>query len=395
MPTYPDMVHFHPDQGMTNNDIAATLRVAARRNEIIIFRDTGRWSRPYIDAGHPTKPFHVKGKSSDWGPQAGLVPLNSEFSKAFQGTEVAKGQAYNRWAVARNRAIPVRLFVAPDFIAEHLMEPAGSRGNKPIDRIAYPRDGVAYFFCTKPNDEASKPGKPYVLLGKKQLDGRYEIFHFPLGMRDSAERQLFLKEGEAEPLLVLTTPGGDSLPITGDYDMFAVCPSHGQFGRDDMKMDPTLDYKPQNDSFKRTQAKALGPAGHTTTMRAQQSLSYIKAARTGEDPERGNLTPRIARLIDSLIKEMGGKFPRLHHNAESGRPSAPPLEEGMPLTTFHPRRGIGGYPFLSAVITNQSDLHSYFTAIYSGGYYPPRNAGWKMAHVKDISAAQAAFRTRF
>ena len=74
MPIYPDNSANHPDQGMTHADMQAVARVAAQRNEIIMFRDTGCWSRPFIEAGHPTKPFHVKGKSSDWGPHAGLVP---------------------------------------------------------------------------------------------------------------------------------------------------------------------------------------------------------------------------------------------------------------------------------------------------------------------------------
>src|SRR5579863_428634 len=93
MPIYQDTSHNHPDQGMTPADMQGTQLVADQRNEIIMFRDTGCWSRPYIAAGHPTKPFHVKGKSADWGPQAGLVPLNSEFSKAFAQKDIDKGIA--------------------------------------------------------------------------------------------------------------------------------------------------------------------------------------------------------------------------------------------------------------------------------------------------------------
>ena len=59
---------------------------------------------------------------------------------------------------------------------------------------------------------------------------------------------------------------------------------------------------------------------------------------------------------------MGGAYPRVHHNAESGRPFAPGAADGFPLTTFHPRRGIGGYPFLNATINDVGDLRDYFHA---------------------------------
>jgi len=115
----------------------------------------------------------------------------------------------------------------------------------------------------------------------------------------------------------------------------------------------------------------------------------INAAFTPEDPDRGNLTPRIMEVIRALVSAMGGTFPRVHHNAESGRPFAPGAEDGFPLTTFHPRRDIGGYPFLNAIINDIGDLREYFTRLYKGGYYPPRNHAWNMPSLRDDSAVKA------
>ena len=86
---------------------------------------------------------------------------------------------------------------------------------------------------------------------------------------------------------------------------------------------------------------------------------------------------------------MGGPFPRVHHNAESGRPFAPGAEDGFPVTTFHPRKGIGGYSFRNAGIDSVSDLRDYFTRLYNDGYYPPRNHAWKMGSLRDDSAIKA------
>ena len=357
---------------MTPADMLAVQDVAARRNEIIMFRDTGAWSRPYIALGHPTKPFHVKGKSSDWGPHAGLVPLNSEFSKAFSAKGIESGKKANHHAIQGNWARPIPLFISEKFMRDELLVPKGSARRKPIDRITTPRPDVMYFFCTKPNDNPALPGKPYVLFGKKASNGLYEIFSFPLDAAGASEKTLFLKESSGEPLLVMTVPGADK-PITGDYDLFAVCPSWASYGSMDRKMDPTLDDPRINASNLRTQQRAA-----TGDPVAIASLARLNAAKTPEDPDRGNLTPRILSLIGDLKSAMGGAHPRVHHNAESGRPFAPGAEDGFPLTTFHPRRGIGGYHFLNATINDVGDLREYFNRLYSGGYYPPRNRSSQM-----------------
>jgi hypothetical protein len=328
----------------------------------------------------------VKGKSSDWGPQAGLVPLNSEFSKAFSEGAIKKGIEANKHAIQGNFARPIPLFVGEDFIRTELLVRKGSAQRPPIDRVTTPRAGVMYFFCIKPNDDPNAPGKPYVLLGRKESGDKYQIFAFPLDAAKTRERELFLKESSAEPLLVMTVPGAE-LPITGDYDLFAVCPSWGSYGSKDKKMDPTLDDKRQNASVTRTEIKAqMVPRPHEIAIvqRAQQSLAKINAAKTPEDPDRGNLTPRIAELIGSLTAAMGGRFPRVHHNAESGRPFAPGAEDGFPLTTFHPRRGIGPYQFLNATINDVGDLRHYFSAIFANGYYVPRNRAWNMATLNPL-----------
>jgi hypothetical protein len=391
MPIYEDMSAEHPDQGMTPEDMDAALRTAAARDEIIMFRDTGCWSRPYIAKGHPTKPFHVKGKSSDWGPHAGLVPYNSEFSKAFNDEAIKKGFKLNKEAIAGNFARPIPLYVEEAFINKELVVPKGSRRRPPIDRITKPRPDVMYFYCTKPHDDPSKEGKRYTLFGRKGLDGRYLIHTFPLEAMGEQERTLFLRESAGEPLLVMTVPGAD-LPITGDYDLFAVCPSWGQYGSADRKMDPTLDNPKQKASNLRTQARAYAvPAPHQVAshQRATHQLNTVANAFTPEDPDRGNLTPRIFSAVQALVREMGGRFPRVHHNAESGRPFAPGAEDGFPLTTFHPRRGIAGYSFRNATINELSDLRDYFTRLYHGGYYPPRNHAWKMDAIRDDSGIRA------
>ena len=107
-----DKSYAHPRNGMTEADMRAVCRVATAYNEIIMFRSTGPWSLPWLELNFPSKSFHVKGKSSDWGPMAGFVPYRSELSKKGGLTEEEqKGiQANNEGITDHNfRKMPLRL----------------------------------------------------------------------------------------------------------------------------------------------------------------------------------------------------------------------------------------------------------------------------------------------
>src|ERR1700749_2883398 len=86
----------HSENGMTRSDMEACERTANMLNEVIIFRFTGPWSKRWLERGYPSKNFHVKGKSSDWGPHAGLVPYDGTYSKVgYDPVKAAKGTHAN------------------------------------------------------------------------------------------------------------------------------------------------------------------------------------------------------------------------------------------------------------------------------------------------------------
>jgi hypothetical protein len=65
----------------------ASAIVANALDEVIIFRATGPWSQRWIKQSYPTKNFHVTGKSSDWGTQAGFVPYSASTARSGTATE--------------------------------------------------------------------------------------------------------------------------------------------------------------------------------------------------------------------------------------------------------------------------------------------------------------------
>ncbi len=59
----------------------ALSRLAHARNEIILARPVNADSTALIAKNDATKSMHVKGKSADWGPHAGYIPVDQSYSK--------------------------------------------------------------------------------------------------------------------------------------------------------------------------------------------------------------------------------------------------------------------------------------------------------------------------
>ena len=81
-----------------------------------------------VERGYPSKNFHVKGKSSDWGPQAGFVPFDGFFSKVgYDKDKAAKGTAANREGMESGFAARTTLCLTGEEIRMQLEEPSGGR----------------------------------------------------------------------------------------------------------------------------------------------------------------------------------------------------------------------------------------------------------------------------
>lgn len=59
--------------GIVPSHLVPLQEIAAQTNSIIGVRPVETVAIGLIEAGHPTKNFHIKGKSANWGPQAGLI----------------------------------------------------------------------------------------------------------------------------------------------------------------------------------------------------------------------------------------------------------------------------------------------------------------------------------
>ncbi|OJU03469.1 MAG: hypothetical protein BGN83_00145 [Rhizobium sp. 63-7] len=388
-----DLSFLHNQNGMTKSDMLQCSTAATNLNEVIIFRSTGPWAKRWIERGYPTKNFHVKGKSSDWGPHAGLVPYDGTYSKVGYDREKAKkGTEANDDGIRSGFAGKTTLVLSREQIAEQDYRAEGRPPRTALMSVA-PVPGSDNLTLSA---RRSGDGLQVIFLARKRQDGRYDILVYPtlsgtdvrpvtqLASKGLVSNSVFLAQdrdkngaSSAIPLEVMTSLEiGAGQPMTGDYDLFAVCPTWGDYGSQSSReiskpgislmngrthdglsyaagvgMDNVLDarlatggtaamdFKNRAAAYRNTYANNLGDTtrkwvadghggyrrGGLTTRASEDTYKMIfMASKYGEHGDMGNLTPRILRCINTLNGLMGatgerGALRRVHHNAESHR----------------------------------------------------------------------------
>lgn len=431
----------HNQNGMTRNDMEASKRVADRLDEVIIYRSTGPWSKRWLQRSYPSKNFHVKGKSSDWGPHAGLVPYDGVYSKVgYNPAKAAKGTAENDKGLHSGFAGKTPLVLTREQIDEQLTVPEGNPARTAIESMVdVPRSADKLLFARRSGDQ-----KLVAFRAVARPDGRFEIRVYPIGSLIANTHTILDKDKDGRlsvPFEVMTSNEvGAGLPMTGDYDLFAICPSWAQYGsraphdivkagiqnadgklhkgvafRAGQGMDNVIDqslntqsragdFALRKDAFKTRMTAGNGLGGPLSKL---QSEVYLGASPHSEHGDMGNLTPRILRCINELNVAMGAvgenaSRRRVHHNAESHRNRAfgaltredmttikegESYGDGFPLTVFQPRSlyqgaALGGHFKPCArygdvcTLEDLEDFRVYARALKESGYYVPKNWIW-------------------
>lgn len=411
----------HVDNGMTLEDMQACMRVATFQNEVIIFRSTGSWSLRWIKLGYPTKNFHVKGKSSDWGPQAGFVPRKGIYSKVGgDAVKAQEGSAANLEGIVHKYAGEVQLSLSAAELRLQLVEPAGNpsklaiadqwpiaRSRDVLLRALRSGDGQEFFFRAVWRAERFHI---FVHTGKASAPALRDKAALAVGVFTPA------LQAEFEPFMVMTSSeiNANNLPMTGDYDLMAVCPPWREYGAHSSKVikKPAVDFGPgrpteglrlpagRNLDQALDMSSNTGAVGHTAVIGGKTVKTTFQGLGKGaggwqEHNDMGNVTGRILRCINALNAAMPrgeAAFRRVHHNAEShrnhifGAISGAEMEggDGVPLTVFQPdvlcRAGSPTARFGDvATIETLSEFKEYAVLLDQAGYFVPRNWTWGMS----------------
>lgn len=89
-----DKVANYNNQGIPSSYLQKMQEVADEQGVLIAVRPVEKICRTLIEEGYGSKGLHIKGKSSNWGPMAGFIPVNQHFSKLSGNPE--KVATYNQ-----------------------------------------------------------------------------------------------------------------------------------------------------------------------------------------------------------------------------------------------------------------------------------------------------------
>lgn len=431
----PSVGHF--ENGMPRSDMEACILSAAALDEIIVFRSTGPWSKRWLSATppYPSKNFHVKGKSSDWGPQAGFVPHLGIYSKVGNNAaKAAAGTRLNNDGIASGFADKAPLSLTRAEIQMQFSETCESPPRTAVFELKeFADDGVILLGCFRSGDRM----RFNFVCRKKSGRNQYDVMLPPpgpiWGHWDTLVDRMTTGKLDAamlaklEPLEVMVSKevGAGNRAMTGDYDLMAICPRWGDYmARSSVEIskdaivlaNPVHGHTPHGLVYKPGAAldKVLDMrlhTGHSAKTRDQAKLPVDGKSNVAfqEHGDMGNLTPRILRAINTLNIDMGAVGPnsalrRVHHNAESHRHGAFGAltsrdmdgGEGFPLTAFHPPSALANLkpdpsepgkvrvsPLLKygsvCTIERMTEFKIYAGDVHAAGFFVPKHWAWNMS----------------
>lgn len=320
------------------------LQSFAREHQCVIgIRPVDRLATDLIEDGYPTKGFHIKGKSANWGPQAAFICVDQRLSKLENRPERLdkfNGEVNACLLDGYARKVPLVLGRAR---LDRLLS-AGL-----IDRLERDREGAPVRF------EAKAPsGKRYTFEAVRA--------HVP-----EADDACFEIRLGGKAIEVLAPPREGAKPLTADYDLFAVAPRLEHLGPEDNLPVPDISHRVFRARLERYR--------HGVPPRFQSCYAQPAFFYGSMDKELGNVSARVRRMIP-LINEalVGNGEPVVHHGADDASPATDP-SANYPLTFALPER-IGRFDEI-CVVNDAHELAELICRAKEAGYHMPLNPLWE------------------
>lgn len=337
--------------GIVSNHLIPLHQIALATNSIIGIRPVETVATGLIEAGHPTKDFHIKGKSANWGPQAGLICTDQAFSKLEKFKSDAPGKVSRaneqiQECISDGHAVAIPLKLSRSRLGDLMkLGQITQLGSKE-------HDGTLRFSAKGPSQQM------YAFEGKptSPLEDNYLITH------------------DGKPVEVLAKKA-DGKALTADYDLHMVAPHISDFGPQDLIPVPDIAhsvFKARIDRYRQHQPD-------TKAFQVPQALraAYDSAAHFyhKEDSDLGNATPRIRQMIELINHRLVGNGERVvHHNADSGSPAAE-IAANYPATFFLPNK-LGRFDEIS-IINDVKEMAELIQTAKDSGYHMPLNPLWE------------------
>lgn len=326
--------------GIVPAHLPALQDLAGKENTVIAIRPVDPLATQLIEEGHPTKNFHIKGKSASWGPQAGMIPVDQRFSK-LAGQDDQKISEYTqkvRQSIDDNKAIAIDLMITQDRLDTLVKQGMITK----VDE----KDNTITLTAKNPLQKTEQ------FLAKKQENGRYLILY------------------NDQPVTVLASPVASmdkdqALPLTADYDLLLLAPYLHDFGPHDNVPVSDISYE---EFVKRK--KMYSPDSEVCKQYSRPDEFYKKA-----DKNIGNASKRVQEMISKINQTLNLRPGKevVHHGDDASNPTSDP-ESNYPATFFLPFE-IDGRKI--HIVNNTQEMSEMIRKIKDQDYYFRPNPLWE------------------
>lgn len=310
--------------------------VAKDKNIIFGIRPVESMVRQLVEEGYPSKGFLVKGKSANWGPQAGFICEKQQLSKKEGSEQNVINKLNNDVQSGKNKA-----YLVSDLKLSY----------KRIKELTFNLHLITIGINDEliPIESRAPSGDLYEFEARREEDGLYTIY----------EKN---EKNEKEPIQVLSHLRLNK-PLTADYDLFFISPrieEHAQSG---------LDTQPNT-------AIVYGKS-----LSREDSIEEFFA---NEDKVMGNISPRGRGLVSELNIKLnrGDDLEMFHHNDDAGSPVSD-IKDNFPATFFLPKplevdSSSNQKVFEKiSIIKDRSEFSVFIKCIKDNGYHFTSNPNWK------------------
>lgn len=333
-------------------------QVANDENIIIGIRPIDLKSTNLIESGnYSSKGLAIKGKSSDWGPHSGFIPVSQQFAKKSAREDVDKYNQYIQKSLNKGDAISVVLEISSDRVNELLQHNAISLSR-----------------------ETSESGYSKVV---SLLDGEEVVFYLKKSAFGDKDTWLVYHQEEEgiKPFYVVGDPKTGKA-MTADYDLFSII-----FPISELEHYAKVTEMPSWAEWKNSV--------NYDELTVHQKALYANEVEYNKHEGRDN------GITNSKIKEIKNKLNRklgrtdgmelIHHGADDANPASM-MQDNFPITFFLPEK-LKGRNVLTGtsesisiyfqmneqgaiIINNAEQLSNFQQLLINQGYRVPLNKKW-------------------
>ena len=373
----------HARQGIPLELLRDLQKAASERGAALLTRPVEPICRTLIAEGWPTKHFRIKAKSSNWGAQAGTIPVLQRYSKLALDTE-SKIDKYTRLAreslVEEECARAIPLTISTARLTE--LEQQGYLYGR--NERATPEGTRCLYFTTRTCHQEDGPEHRQLLI--LQPNGQWAVHDADCS--------------PSTPIMVMAQPvakpGAQPLPMTADVD-----PLMEIFPREELDLEkrdrlplPMISDRVvsrQVDRY-RKRAQKYFQRGKISGQELKSRLEHYNVlekklladfyATTDlfgksifkEDLALGNVSSRTREMVQHYQQALNREYPVIHHNVDA-HSLATDEKANFPITAFFPTslnmaEGI-------CMIFNEQQLLQVLEKLMDRGYAIQKNPLWK------------------